>query len=255
MGSVHFQVVCLQKVVSYFVPGIQKLVLAGRMGEAIKTTQELYPGLLERNANLLFMLKCRQFIEMVNGTDSEVRPRHNSPIHSGQPSPYMSPVHAPVAPQRGSSLGLTHLATQTGHIAAAVPAKSHSGHSSSPSGSTTSSHNIIPGSQQPHIPMSSSSSSSSSMFSSNSSSSGSNNSVTDLTTVNEEDLNAVNAALNGNPHLIMSDRIADNEVDMDIDSNDTTSATKTLSNGTTSASNGTCLNGAGFDDDQDDDMG
>uniref|UniRef100_A0A672FP08 RAN binding protein 9 n=1 Tax=Salarias fasciatus TaxID=181472 RepID=A0A672FP08_SALFA len=52
---------------------IQKLVLSGRMGEAIETTQQLYPNLLERNPDLLFMLKVRQFIEMVNGTDSEVR--------------------------------------------------------------------------------------------------------------------------------------------------------------------------------------
>lgn len=53
--------------------GILKLVLAGRMGEAIETTSRLYPGLLEHNRNLLFMLKCRQFVEMVNGSDSEVR--------------------------------------------------------------------------------------------------------------------------------------------------------------------------------------
>ncbi|PIO28890.1 hypothetical protein AB205_0063760 [Aquarana catesbeiana] len=43
------------------------------MGEAIETTQQLYPNLLERNPNLFFTLKVRQFIEMVNGTDSEVR--------------------------------------------------------------------------------------------------------------------------------------------------------------------------------------
>lgn len=36
---------------------IQKLVLSGRMGEAIETTQQLYPSLLERNQDLLFMLK------------------------------------------------------------------------------------------------------------------------------------------------------------------------------------------------------
>lgn len=42
------------------------------MGEAIETTGRLYPGLLERNQNLLFLLKCRQFVEMVNGSDSEV---------------------------------------------------------------------------------------------------------------------------------------------------------------------------------------
>ncbi|KAK3589290.1 hypothetical protein CHS0354_026941 [Potamilus streckersoni] len=77
---------------------IQKLVLAGRMGEAIETTQQLYPGLLEHSSNLLFMLKCRQFIEMVNGTDSEVRGaaiRSPRSQHSGsnRSSPSMSPVH------------------------------------------------------------------------------------------------------------------------------------------------------------------
>ncbi|XP_043463290.1 ran-binding protein 9 [Leptopilina heterotoma] len=51
---------------------ILKLVLAGRMGEAIELTSRLYPGLLERDPNLLFALKCRQFVEMVNGSDSEV---------------------------------------------------------------------------------------------------------------------------------------------------------------------------------------
>ncbi|XP_030759134.1 ran-binding protein 9 isoform X2 [Sitophilus oryzae] len=51
---------------------IQKLVLSGRMGEAIDKTTKLYPGLLENNQNLMFMLKCRQFVEMVNGSDIEV---------------------------------------------------------------------------------------------------------------------------------------------------------------------------------------
>uniref|UniRef100_A0A8D0DFA2 RAN binding protein 10 n=1 Tax=Sander lucioperca TaxID=283035 RepID=A0A8D0DFA2_SANLU len=92
---------------------IQKLVLAGRVGEAIDATQHLYPGLLEHNPNLLFMLKCRQFVEMVNGTDSEVRcltirspksqdsypgspslsPRHgasNTHLHTGADSPTCS---------------------------------------------------------------------------------------------------------------------------------------------------------------------
>uniref|UniRef100_A0A2L2Y2S2 Ran-binding protein 9 n=2 Tax=Parasteatoda tepidariorum TaxID=114398 RepID=A0A2L2Y2S2_PARTP len=73
---------------------IQKLVLAGRMGEAIQTTQNLYPGLLEQNPNLLFMLKCRQFIEMVNGTDSEVRPTKSPRSQSN--SPNMSPNYSNV---------------------------------------------------------------------------------------------------------------------------------------------------------------
>ncbi|KAF7272654.1 hypothetical protein GWI33_014593 [Rhynchophorus ferrugineus] len=72
---------------------IQKLVLSGRMGEAIEKTSKLYPGLLENNQNLLFMLKCRQFVEMVNGSDIEVchrkcgtssltTPRSGSPVQT-----------------------------------------------------------------------------------------------------------------------------------------------------------------------------
>jgi len=59
------------------------------MGEAIEMTNKLYPGLLESNRNLLFKLKCRQFVEMVNGTDSEVAPRsyENIEIQTTRPSP------------------------------------------------------------------------------------------------------------------------------------------------------------------------
>lgn len=46
--------------------------MSGKMGQAIEHTLGSYPGLLENNKNLLFMLKCRQFIEMVNGSDVEV---------------------------------------------------------------------------------------------------------------------------------------------------------------------------------------
>jgi len=49
---------------------IQKLVLDGRIGEAIATTTKLYPGLLRNNQDLLFRLKVRQFIEMVSGADT-----------------------------------------------------------------------------------------------------------------------------------------------------------------------------------------
>ncbi|XP_050797547.1 ran-binding protein 9 isoform X3 [Gopherus flavomarginatus] len=95
---------------------IQKLVLAGRMGEAIETTQQVYPSLLERNPNLLFALKVRQFIEMVNGTDSEVRclGGHSPKSQDSYPvsprsfsSPSMSPSHGmnihSLAVSKGSS--------------------------------------------------------------------------------------------------------------------------------------------------------
>ena len=48
---------------------IQKLVLEGKMGAAIHLTDQLYPGFLQKHPALHFMLKVRQFIEMVGGHD------------------------------------------------------------------------------------------------------------------------------------------------------------------------------------------
>ncbi|KAG7455345.1 hypothetical protein MATL_G00255720 [Megalops atlanticus] len=99
---------------------IQKLVLAGRMGEAIETTQQLYPTLLERNPDLLFMLKVRQFIEMVNGTDSEVRclggrsPKSQD-SYPGSPRLFGSPALSP-----------SHSASIHGLASPAKPGSSHS---------------------------------------------------------------------------------------------------------------------------------
>lgn len=76
------------------------------MGEAIETTQQLYPSLLERNPNLLFTLKVRQFIEMVNGTDSEVRclggrsPKSQD-SYPVSPRPFSSPS---VSPNHGMNI-------------------------------------------------------------------------------------------------------------------------------------------------------
>ena len=39
---------------------IQKLVLAGRMGDAITMTNRLYPGFLQRHPSLHFMLKVKK---------------------------------------------------------------------------------------------------------------------------------------------------------------------------------------------------
>ena len=47
---------------------IQQLVLSGKIGEAIQLTNRLYPDVLNGNPNLLFALKCRQFVEMISGT-------------------------------------------------------------------------------------------------------------------------------------------------------------------------------------------
>ncbi|KAE8749592.1 hypothetical protein FOCC_FOCC003580 [Frankliniella occidentalis] len=76
---------------------ILKLVLAGRMGEAIEMTSRLYPCLLEHNQNLLFLLKCRQFVEMVNGCDSEVNPPRCPRVNhlSTPPRPSSPPPGSP----------------------------------------------------------------------------------------------------------------------------------------------------------------
>ena len=50
-------------------PGIQLLVLAGRISDAMKLVERTYPGLLQMNPELLFKLKCRQFVEMIAGCD------------------------------------------------------------------------------------------------------------------------------------------------------------------------------------------
>ncbi|ALC40604.1 RanBPM [Drosophila busckii] len=50
---------------------IIKLIQTGKMSQAIENTLRAYPGLLENNKNLWFSLKCRQFIEMINGADIE----------------------------------------------------------------------------------------------------------------------------------------------------------------------------------------
>lgn len=56
---------------------IQKLVLDGKMGEATKLTDKLYPGFLQLHPALHFMLKVRQFIEMVSGNDDDALDNHD----------------------------------------------------------------------------------------------------------------------------------------------------------------------------------
>ncbi|KAK0048083.1 ran-binding protein 9 [Biomphalaria pfeifferi] len=106
---------------------IQKLVLEGRMGEAIETTQALYPNLLDAKPDLLFMLKCRQFVEMVNGTDSEVRGGLSSFTHSnGNVTQSRSPksYHSSDGSNRSSPAHSPHP-----HVRAMTPPSSQHPHS------------------------------------------------------------------------------------------------------------------------------
>lgn len=64
------------------------------MSEAIDRTSRLYPDLFESNQNLLFMLKCRQFVEMINGSDSEVY--HRKSGYSPPPPRPTSPIQTSV---------------------------------------------------------------------------------------------------------------------------------------------------------------
>ena len=62
---------------------IQKLVLEGKMGAAIHLTDQLYPGFLQKHPALHFMLKVRQFIEMVGGHDEATDDADNHTNASG----------------------------------------------------------------------------------------------------------------------------------------------------------------------------
>ncbi|XP_047127074.1 ran-binding protein 9 isoform X2 [Hydra vulgaris] len=79
---------------------IQKLILSGRISEAIETIKTFFPNLLEKNPRLAFQLKCRQFIEMVSGCDGEVKPQSQSLTHPQPHSPNRirstpsSPMHS-----------------------------------------------------------------------------------------------------------------------------------------------------------------
>uniref|UniRef100_A0A914WF27 Ran-binding protein 10 n=1 Tax=Plectus sambesii TaxID=2011161 RepID=A0A914WF27_9BILA len=69
---------------------IQKLVLNGHIAEAIEMVEQIYPMLLHTNKPLLFMLKCRQFIEMLAQVTQEREPRSSSHHRS---SPTCSPPY------------------------------------------------------------------------------------------------------------------------------------------------------------------
>ena len=143
--------------------GIQRLVLAGRIGEAIETTHQLYPGLLDRHPNLLFALKCRQFIEMVNGTDSEVRVggtnialRSSPRSHptSATTSPSMSPMHllstSSSRPQAQHIIPPSTLSTASPAQTSKPAAQAH--HSSTSSSSASSSSSSSPSSSAMSTP-------------------------------------------------------------------------------------------------------
>ena len=59
---------------------IQKFVLSGRIHEAIRLTDKLYPEVLRENPNLRFALKCRQFIEMIDASNQVKEGQQHVPV-------------------------------------------------------------------------------------------------------------------------------------------------------------------------------
>lgn len=92
---------------------ILKLVLEGRMGEAIDRTSRIYPGLLESNQNLLFMLKCRQFVEMVNGSDIDSYSRNRNLCCSPSFNTNSSTSSRPFSPIQTSVIQSTKVYSNT----------------------------------------------------------------------------------------------------------------------------------------------
>ena len=46
------------------------MVLRGQITQALQLVRLAYPGILESNQELLFKLRCRQFVEMIGGFDA-----------------------------------------------------------------------------------------------------------------------------------------------------------------------------------------
>ncbi len=69
---------------------IQSLILRGRITEALGCVRSTYPGLLESHLELLFKLKCRQFVEMIGGYDTAEL--------LAPPTPTPPPTHTPTPP-------------------------------------------------------------------------------------------------------------------------------------------------------------
>ena len=84
---------------------IQQLVLSGQISEALRLVYSSYPGLLETHKELLFRLKCQQFVEMLVGNDAkELYEQTNSPttsLHSPAPSLHS---HSPTPPLQSPSM-------------------------------------------------------------------------------------------------------------------------------------------------------
>ena len=88
--------------------GIQSCILRGRVTEALRLVRLTYPNLLEKNKELLFKLKCRQFVEMISGFDdlTEEVPHlscHSEMGGSSAGTSPQSPTMLPLSPHNSDS--------------------------------------------------------------------------------------------------------------------------------------------------------
>lgn len=86
---------------------IQQLVLSGKIGEAISITERLYPDVLKENPNLMFALKCRNFIEMISGLERDQKASFSPPQSSSVAYPNYAPSasSSPILATNGSVSG------------------------------------------------------------------------------------------------------------------------------------------------------
>ena len=79
----------------------------GQISEALRLVNSSYPGLLEIRKELLFRLKCQQFVEMLVGNDcKELYEQSGSPAPSAH-SP-VSSLHSPTPPLQSPSISRTN---------------------------------------------------------------------------------------------------------------------------------------------------
>lgn len=80
---------------------IQKLVLDGRISDAIELTTNMYPQVFQDNSDLLFRLKTRGFIEMIAGNDVSLP--NTSTISNGKIAANGVDVVTSAEPARGDA--------------------------------------------------------------------------------------------------------------------------------------------------------
>ncbi len=100
-------------------------MLDGQIGEAIQVTYQLFPGILERNPNLLFALKVRQFIEMLANLNSLTSSSSACTSSSDKPTDNLHNSSEPTS----TNIGVTNEANVHINGSSASSSNNENGHS------------------------------------------------------------------------------------------------------------------------------